>query len=510
MAMNRRIGLGGGQLRHCLGCLLLLGVLLLCAGAVRAPVAWADGDPGSDVLVNQSVFLPADADVGVAQQTQLDGLLSRAQSAGFPVRVAVIAHRDDLGAVTPLWLEPQSYARFLDIELSLVFKGPLLVVMPNGLGFQWPGHAAATAERRLESIKVAAGASGLVAATTTAVKQLSAVNGARLPGASAAATPDARASAGGAATTAGGAASAAPGGPRILSPGGGATSASLIVGIMAALIAIGVAVWLITRRVVHHVAGRTSTRSAGLGRLSRPAGGWSAPLWRLLSLAGVVAVGAVAVHLVSVHASSSHPVSDLATSATLDPGTSLPGAPAPNFTLYDQFGKRVTVRQYRGKVIVLAFIDSECTTLCPLTTTAMLDAKRLLGAAGTAGAAAWRRRGSEGDADRGCAQLLPAARPHSRVAVRYGHVGAARSRVEALLRGDRHPRWADLAYCGAVRDRSTGARAKAVHDRAVIYRGASARPTAGPRGIAAASQPPRRRQPPVLRPGANRPSDGQG
>jgi len=157
--MNRRIGAGGVQLRDCVCCLLLVGVLLVCAGAALAPSARADGDPGSDVLVNQSVFLPPDADVGVAEQTQLDGLLRRAQSTGFPVRVAVIAHPDDLGAVTPLWLQPQKYALFLGIELSMVFKGPLLVVMPNGLGFQWPVHAAASAvaERRLERIKVAAG-----------------------------------------------------------------------------------------------------------------------------------------------------------------------------------------------------------------------------------------------------------------------------------------------------------------------------------------------------------------
>jgi thiol-disulfide isomerase/thioredoxin len=34
-------------------------------------------------------------------------------------------------------------------------------------------------------------------------------------------------------------------------------------------------------------------------------------------------------------------------------------------------------------VVILAFNDSECTTICPLTTTAMVDAKRMLGAAGS-------------------------------------------------------------------------------------------------------------------------------
>ena len=35
----------------------------------------------------------------------------------------------------------------------------------------------------------------------------------------------------------------------------------------------------------------------------------------------------------------------------------------------------------RGKVVILAFNDSECTTICPLTTSAMLDARAMLGPA---------------------------------------------------------------------------------------------------------------------------------
>ena len=42
----------------------------------------------------------------------------------------------------------------------------------------------------------------------------------------------------------------------------------------------------------------------------------------------------------------------------------------PSFTLTDQFGKRVSLRSLRGKVVVLSFNDPECTTICPLTTTA--------------------------------------------------------------------------------------------------------------------------------------------
>jgi cytochrome oxidase Cu insertion factor (SCO1/SenC/PrrC family) len=65
----------------------------------------------------------------------------------------------------------------------------------------------------------------------------------------------------------------------------------------------------------------------------------------------------------------------------LDKGMAL-SAVAPGFTLTDQFGKRVSLSSLRGKVVVLSFNDPQCTTICPLTTTAMLEAKKLLGPAG--------------------------------------------------------------------------------------------------------------------------------
>ena len=82
-----------------------------------APAA-ADGDPGSDVLVYQPLFLASDAGISVAEQVKLGQLLEGAERAGFPIRVAIIAGLSDLGAVTQLWREPQAYARFLGIELS--------------------------------------------------------------------------------------------------------------------------------------------------------------------------------------------------------------------------------------------------------------------------------------------------------------------------------------------------------------------------------------------------------
>lgn len=67
----------------------------------------------------------------------------------------------------------------------------------------------------------------------------------------------------------------------------------------------------------------------------------------------------------------------------LDLGTSLGDKPAANFKLVNQFGQPMSLSQFRGKVVLLGFIDSECTTICPLTTQSMLLAKELLGKAGS-------------------------------------------------------------------------------------------------------------------------------
>ena len=56
---------------------------------------------------------------------------------------------------------------------------------------------------------------------------------------------------------------------------------------------------------------------------------------------------------------------------------------APDFTLTDQKGEAVSLRQFRGKAVILAFVDSQCTTICPLTTQSMVDAVKLLGSAGS-------------------------------------------------------------------------------------------------------------------------------
>src|SRR5689334_16901388 len=116
--------------------------LLVAACAVSLPLpALADGDPASDFLLSQSTFLPFDASITKEQTDQLNELVTESKKRGYPIRVAIIGKPFDLGSVPSLWAKPTTYARFLGQELFFVYKGRLLVVMPNGFGVSRGGKA---------------------------------------------------------------------------------------------------------------------------------------------------------------------------------------------------------------------------------------------------------------------------------------------------------------------------------------------------------------------------------
>ncbi len=108
--------------------------LAAAACAATAAPALADGDPASDVLLFQPAFFPYAAPSSGAK-AELLGAIAAAKKAGFPIRVAVVQSRRDLGADPELYAKPQLYAKFLDAELrSARYFGPLAVVMPQGFG----------------------------------------------------------------------------------------------------------------------------------------------------------------------------------------------------------------------------------------------------------------------------------------------------------------------------------------------------------------------------------------
>ncbi len=169
-----------GRARFWRGRLRVAALVFLAIGAVaiwRSGPARADGDPASDVLATQSLFLPQDAGVPAGRQAQLISLLATAQRSGVPLRVAVIASATDLGSVTELWSQPRLYARFLGQELSLVYRGPLIVVMPNGFGSYPSGKSAAAEQSVLAGLPPPGSVSRLGEVTLKAIERIAAATG---------------------------------------------------------------------------------------------------------------------------------------------------------------------------------------------------------------------------------------------------------------------------------------------------------------------------------------------
>ena len=102
----------------------------------------------------------------------------------------------------------------------------------------------------------------------------------------------------------------------------------------------------------------------------------------LLAISAIAAAGCGAATGASGQQGAAAAARQAAANPNLDPGSSLGGTPAPDFSLTNQFGQRISLSAFRGKVVILAFTDSQCTTVCPLTTQGMLAAKDLLGRAG--------------------------------------------------------------------------------------------------------------------------------
>jgi hypothetical protein len=158
----------------------LVAALLLLALPVA--VARANGDPASDYLLVQSVFLPFNAKVDPKASKELADTIRAAEAKGFKIKVAVIGSRYDLGTAFSLYNKAQRYAEFLGLELSFQYRDRLLVVMPNGFGYAVngkPDPKGVTVVQKLpppgkDSTKQ-------VQAATAAIRELAAASGKPLP-----------------------------------------------------------------------------------------------------------------------------------------------------------------------------------------------------------------------------------------------------------------------------------------------------------------------------------------
>ena len=167
---------------------------------IAAPAALGDGDPASDVLVQNALFNPIGSGVSLVSQARLDALLRASSRAGFSLRVALIAAPNDLGTATAFWRDPRDYARYLWIELSQLYAGQVLVVMPDGFGLY--GTRSGPRQVTAAELSVRATAPGpgqqLATAALSAVPLLARAAGHPIPAASLAAADRSAALTGGA------------------------------------------------------------------------------------------------------------------------------------------------------------------------------------------------------------------------------------------------------------------------------------------------------------------------
>jgi protein SCO1 len=96
--------------------------------------------------------------------------------------------------------------------------------------------------------------------------------------------------------------------------------------------------------------------------------------WRLASRLSVVTLAVLVVLVVMIyqqHHTTTIPTTSGSNSITTNTsslqGTDLGSTIAPNFLLTDQFGKPISLAQFKGKPVVLTFLYTNCPDQCPLT-----------------------------------------------------------------------------------------------------------------------------------------------
>jgi hypothetical protein len=156
--------------------LAAVGVFLALPAAARA-----NGDPASDYLLVRNTFLPFTTGIDKDAVDRLEKTIQAADKAGYKIKAAMILAPSDLGTAFSLFRQPQRYAQFLGLELGFVYRGRLLVVMPNGYGYAVNGKPDPKSSRVLKGVPPpGADATKEVEAATLAIRRLAAANGHRL------------------------------------------------------------------------------------------------------------------------------------------------------------------------------------------------------------------------------------------------------------------------------------------------------------------------------------------
>ena len=308
-------------------------IFVVVAGLASASIARADGDPASDYLISNEVFLTSTSltsSTPSPAQRELLATVRAANRAGFAIRVALISTDYDLGSITALWRKPGLYARFLGLELRSGYRGRLLVAMPSGFGFNWPAHPNASSDRLLARVPAGAGDDALALAAQSAVRQLATADGVKLAPVHAV--------------------------PASSGHSGGADVAAIVGAALGGLAVI--ALTIVVVRALRRRRPRGEPARASETRLP------ATLRWAIPTVAVLVGV-AVAVSVIALR--GARPAVSAASVVTPPPFSWPAGErPAPDFVLHDQSGQPVSIRSYRGRPVIVTFIDPLCRNLCPL------------------------------------------------------------------------------------------------------------------------------------------------
>src|SRR5437879_3286442 len=105
--------------------------------------------------------------------------------------------------------------------------------------------------------------------------------------------------------------------------------------------------------------------------------------WRLASRLSVITMALLIVAVVALWGMRNTGGSTSANTNTSPlsglQGTDLGSTVAPDFHLKDQFGKPISLSQFRGEPVVLTFLYARCPVVCPLTAETLHKTQSLLG-----------------------------------------------------------------------------------------------------------------------------------
>jgi protein SCO1/2 len=92
--------------------------------------------------------------------------------------------------------------------------------------------------------------------------------------------------------------------------------------------------------------------------------------WRLASRLSVVTLALLVVLVVAVYSLHNNTSAPAATTSNVQDsglqGTDLDSTLAPNFRLKDQFGKQISLSQFKGHPTIVTFLYTHCPDVCPI------------------------------------------------------------------------------------------------------------------------------------------------